>query len=107
MSQQHIPVLAYAFIGITSLVLAYATILDEGPESDSNDKSATSMLPNVFSNLPVAPVVANPIDNSKEINSNYNNKAENSINYLEKKEAVGGKTRRKKKSNRNTKYKRH
>jgi hypothetical protein len=114
MNQERIPLLAYAFIGITSLVLAYATFLDKAPESDSDNQSATSMLPDVFSNsplpsvAPVPPVIANPIDNLKPINPPIDNKeTEYSTDYLEKKQAVGGKTRRNKKTHRKTKYKKH
>jgi len=117
MNQERIPVLAYAFIGITSLVLAYATFLDKGTEIDSNDKSATSMLPNVFSN--------SPIENKPNESSNNNlEKMPTSLTErvsnleqeqteelpaapknLEQKNAIGGKTKRNKKKSRNTKRK--
>jgi len=95
MNQEHIPVLAYAFIGITSLVLAYATFLDKTTDSDSDNKSATSMLPDVFSKSPVPEITTN---------ENANPPANND---LEQKPAVGGKTKRRKKNRRNTKRRKH
>jgi hypothetical protein len=101
MIQERIPVLAYAFIGITSLVLAYATFLDKVSDNDSNDKSATAMLPDVFSNSPVPKIeTANPESTNESENANPP-----PIDDLEKKQAVGGKTKRRRKSRRNTKRK--
>lgn len=123
MSQDRIPVLAYAFIGITSLVLAYATFLDKTSNIDSDNKSATTMLPDVFSKTPVPEIntkesetanpinniipTAPPLENEKTEASNENTTQEDSNNDLEKKPAVGGKTKRNKKSHSNTKRKKH
>ena len=42
-----IPILAYAFIGITTLVLTYATFMDNGNAKPSNSSSMTSLLPSL------------------------------------------------------------
>ena len=47
-NENEIPILAYAFIGITTLVLSYVTIMDDGEKIEGTSTgSATSMLPNV------------------------------------------------------------
>jgi len=118
MNQERIPVLAYAFIGITSLVLAYATFLDKAPESDSNNKSATSMLPDVFSKTPIEnkPIESsnNNLEKEKELptaptepvsNLEKEKEVPAAPKNLEQKNAIGGKTKRNKKKSRNTKRK--
>ena len=130
MNQERIPVLAYAFIGITSLVLAYATFLDKTTDNDSdNNKSATTMLPDVFSKSahnttnPVSnntdlekkdettPIPADDTDLEKKEEIPRSNPANPAIPPipagLEQKNAIGGKTKRHKhkKKNSNTKRK--
>ena len=79
MNNQPIPILAYTLIGITSLVLAYATFLDKTSDNNSNDKSATSMLPDVFSKSPIEnkPIESSNIDTAalKETSVNNNSGA--------------------------------
>jgi hypothetical protein len=98
MNQEHIPVLAYAFIGITSLVLAYATFLDKTSDNETDNKSATSMLPDIFSKTPFPEIPTNENPKSESANPPPNND-------LEQKPAVGGKTKRRKKKRNNTKRK--
>ena len=106
MNNPPIPILAYTFIGITSLVLAYATFLDKSANNDSkNNKtaaSATTMLPDVFSKTPVPSI---PNNNPKPSVANVIPTAPN--NNLEQKPTVGGKTKRSKKTTRNTKRQKH
>jgi len=118
MDNQHIPILAYTFIGITSLVLAYATFLDKSPSENSVEtSSATSMLPsNPFTNLVTenkdtdVPLPA-PIEKVAEQNeqNEINKNKEMPTETLEKQPAIGGiggkKTKRYKKKRRNTKRK--
>jgi hypothetical protein len=105
MYDNQIPILAYAFIGITTLVLTYATLTDNDVTNKTptatESSSITSMLPNlnVFSNSPAKPevveskpepVVANPISEEAKPATNI----------------VGGK-RSKHKRNKNKKTKRN
>jgi len=59
MNDTSIPVLAYALIGITTLVLSYVTLIDTGSDKPSSiaGASATSLLP---SSIP-SPQVAVPM----------------------------------------------
>jgi len=61
MTEPSIPLLAYAFIGVTTLVLAYATFMDTGPDKKA-ESGTTSLLPNFSapSSTPSIPV-AQPI----------------------------------------------
>jgi hypothetical protein len=100
MNNPPIPILAYTFIGITSLVLAYATFLDKSANESNNNKTATSMLPDVFSKTPIPSIATN---NPNQPVTNVIPTAPN--NNLEQKPTVGGKTKRHKKKSRNTKRK--
>lgn len=44
-----IPILSYAFIGITTLVLTYATIMDTEPLTENKSKSVANLLQSVSS----------------------------------------------------------
>jgi hypothetical protein len=99
MDNQPIPILAYTFIGITSLVLAYATFLDKGSSTGSPEPSSgTSLLPSVFSKpldsiTNIVPTAA-PVTENIPINENPKDQP-----------VFGGKTKRNKKKHTNTKRK--
>lgn len=61
MGADTIPITAYAFIGITTLVLSYVTFMDNEPEAKPAE-SATTLLPNVnpFAATP-APAQPSPV----------------------------------------------
>jgi len=40
-----VPAIAYGFVGVTALVLTYATLADNGGKAESSTESTTSMLP--------------------------------------------------------------
>ena len=114
MNDQPIPILAYAFIGITTLVLAYATFLDTGDTKNTpgqNGASATSLLPssvqslNPFANQPQANVsnTSNSPIGSLPIASVSNALTATNPVVLNNKPAVGGRTKRHKKRHSTTK----
>jgi hypothetical protein len=118
MNNYPIPIMAYAFIGITSLVLAYATFLDTpGANGPPNAASATSMLPAVPSMQSLNPfstgsntttsntsstVGSMPIAQAVPVSASSALTAINPV-VLDKKPTVGGKTKRNKKHARKTK----
>lgn len=55
MNDKPIPILAYGLIGITTLVISYATFLDSKAEKGATTtQSSTTMLPNIGSMNPFA-----------------------------------------------------
>ena len=58
MYTNQIPLLAYAFVGITTLVLSYITFLDK---DDNSKASATASLPNIFGSKDAAPAQPAPV----------------------------------------------
>lgn len=78
-----IPFVAYGMIGITTLVLAYATLMDKQPTIAEDNKSATTMLPELGKEktptevqepavgmpvVPVSPIVPPPLDQLNKLN---------------------------------------
>ena len=53
MNDRPIPILAYGLIGVTTLVISYATFLDSKADATTT-QSSTSMLPNIGSMNPFA-----------------------------------------------------
>jgi hypothetical protein len=47
-----VPAIAYGFVGLTALVLTYATLADAGNKEGETPESATSMLPTVGETQP-------------------------------------------------------
>jgi hypothetical protein len=121
MNNYPVPIMAYAFIGITTLVLAYATFLDTTGGKASPGNSATSLLPSVSSMQSMNPFsttgtsngtsgsgsVANtvgsiPLAQAVPVSTSSALTAMNPV-VLDNKPSVGGRTKRNKKKNRNTK----
>lgn len=118
MNNYPVPIMAYAFIGITTLVLAYATFLDTTGGKASPGNSATSLLPSVGSMQSMNPfsttgtagsssTVANtvgslPLAQAVPVSTSSALTAMNPV-VLDNKPTVGGRTKRNKKKNRNTK----
>lgn len=120
MNNYPIPIMAYAFIGITTLVLAYATFLDTTDGKASSEDSATSLLPSVSSMQSMNPfsttgtttssstTFANTIGSiplAQAVPVSTSSSALTAMNpvVLDNKPTVGGRTKRNKKKTRNTK----
>ena len=111
-STESIPVAAYALIGITSLTLAYITLIEstQGDITGSKSSSATSMLPSVSSPLsyfskPASPsmqVSPSPVPAQAQAVSSSPPMAQ-AVPIAEGKPSTGGKTKRKKHKKNKTK----
>jgi hypothetical protein len=126
-----IPFVAYGMIGITSLVLAYATLMDTENKDEDITESGTSALPSLSPTItetqsnsvepaeqelgmpmvPVSPIVNPPLEQLNNLNPE-GNKAEDvsglppappAVKEVPVAQKVGGKSRRNKKSNKKTK----
>jgi hypothetical protein len=118
MNNYPVPIMAYAFIGITTLVLAYATFLDTTDGKASPEDSATTLLPSVSSMQSMNPfsntgtttsssTFANtigsiPLAQAVPVSTSSALTAMNPV-VLDNKPTVGGRTKRNKKKSRNTK----
>jgi hypothetical protein len=100
MNNYPIPVMAYALIGITTLVFAYATFLDKG-SGNQTMPSATNLLPTSASIQSLNPF------SSVQNNNTTTNTAVAALPIASIKPAVGGRTKRNKKSSHFTKRKNH
>jgi len=101
-SAEPIPIVAYGLIGLTTLTLAYVTLVASKPESagpsiSSPTTSATSMLPSIFSpKTPASPsMVVSPFGTTTTSST--------SVQPPTAKPTVGGKTRNKKHKHKKTK----
>jgi len=117
-----IPFVAYGMIGITSLVLAYATLMDTENKEDGILESGTSELPSLspmpveepiineptepevgMPAVPVSPIVNTPLEQLNNLNPESNEPPAPQVAVLPPalKEApkVGGKSKKNKKSN--------
>jgi hypothetical protein len=111
---ESIPVAAYALIGITSLTLAYVTLIEstQGDITGPKSPSATSMLPamssplSYFSTKPTSPsmqVSPSPAPSPSPVPASAQpvTPIAEAVPIAEGKPAVGGKTKRKKNKNKN------
>lgn len=96
-SSQSIPVVAYALIGITSLTLAYVTLIEttQGDITGAKQPSATSMLPS-FVTPPSTVQSPSPVPASAQVASPA--PMAEAVPIPEEKRSLGGKTKSKGKS---------
>jgi len=106
MKTENIPFISYVFIGVTSLVLTYATIADTTTEIDipeymEKDENESSIMPSLA--VPEVPVaVQESIDKVKALNPFSEEKVDdspeipNAIPVNENKQTIGGKNKRRK-----------
>jgi hypothetical protein len=92
MIEQSIPILAYAFIGITTLVLTYATIMDTEPINKTQPSSASSLLPS-FASKPTEPTTAPSIPVAQPI-ANVAQTISNPFGQSPPQLKIGGRTKR-------------
>ena len=118
-SSESIPIAAYGLIGLTSLTLAYVTLIASSQGGKSPTGSATSMLPSIFSpKTPTSPsMIVSPFGSPSPVPASA--QAASSIPMAQAvpvtptpeqgplaKPAMGGKTRHHKKHHKHKKTKR-
>jgi hypothetical protein len=99
MTDPSIPLLAYGFIGITTLVLAYATFMDTGPDNKSSS-GTSSFLPTLSStttspSIPVAqPIQGTPTNSIFPQSPQFVQATSNPLGPSPPQLKIGGKTKR-------------
>jgi hypothetical protein len=111
-SEPSIPILAYAFIGITTLVLTYVTVMDNGSPNIQNNgpASMTSLLPSVGqSATPSASAQSSvPVAVAVPATPSLPNMFQGPLPKTEGPQLkIGGKTKGRKNKNKNTKRRKH
>ena len=97
-----VPAIAYGFVGLTALVLTYATLADKGDNKDEPAESTTSMLPTIGGPSPEP----SPQDQPVAAEAIPEEKPEGSVGGKKKKTKGGKKSKMNKEKIKNKKNKR-
>ena len=94
MNDPTIPILAYAFIGITTLVLSYATFMDNS-NTKKDIPAASSLLPSFSSQTATPSIpVAQPISESPSTTNSMVQAISNPLGPSAPQLKIGGKTKK-------------
>lgn len=109
-SEPSIPILAYAFIGITTLVLTYVTVMDNGSPNMQNNEPAsmTSLLPSVGQSTTPSASAQSSVPVAVPATPSLPNMFQGPLPKPEGPQLkIGGKTKGRKNKNKNTKRRKH